>query len=139
MLRLSIHQFRSMWLGVCTRRIHALPVSMSFMKGVVLNNLLCAPIMWIHAPLLHFSVSSINCYPPLPLLMPMCRSVCLPVQRLLRWCVFVYCHRIVLPMLLLLSFACRIHFTTTSCCSSCCMVCSISYFPIPGSSDGHSW
>jgi hypothetical protein len=140
-LMLSIYQFSSMWLCVCTCRVHALLIAMSFTKGVLLKNLLCAPIMSIHAPLLHFSVSSINCYPPLPLLMRNCRSVCLPVQRVVHCCVFVYDHRRILPMLLLLllSIACTIHFTTTICCSSYCMVCSISYFPIPGSSDCHSW
>jgi hypothetical protein len=139
MLRLSLYQFRSMCLCVCTRRIHALSFAMSFMKGVLLKTLLCAPIITIHAPLLHFSVSSINYYPPLPPLMTHCSSLWLPVQRVVRCFVFMYCHRRILFMLLLQSIACTIHFTTTICCSSCSMVCSISYFPIPGSSDCHSW
>jgi hypothetical protein len=65
------------------------------------------------APLLHFSVSSLNCYPPLPLLMTICRSFSLPVQRVLRCCVFVYWQSRILPMLLLLSIACTIHFIPT--------------------------
>jgi hypothetical protein len=108
-------------------------------SGLVLNNLVCAPIMWIHAPFLYFSVSCLNCYPPLPLLMAICRSVFLPVERVLRCCIFVYWQRRNLSILLLLPIACMIHFTTTICCSACCMVCSISYFPIPAWSYGHSW
>jgi hypothetical protein len=89
MLRLTLYQFRSMCLCVCTRRIHALPFAMSFMKGVLLKTLLCALIITIHAPLLHFSVSSINYYPPLPPLMTNCSSLWLPVQRVVRC--FVLC------------------------------------------------
>jgi hypothetical protein len=48
---LNIYQFRSMLVGVRTRRVRALSVAMSVMKGVLLNNLICAPIMSIRAPI----------------------------------------------------------------------------------------